>query len=265
MYSEEIEHLSYYSDENTNANKIRNAYFENRSCLANVLEFLDQEVVIVPSKYFSYPLGLRHIIEDNYIYADTSENSYTWDFINGTLMKIVSMKRYHLCVLDNYITIISDDRKCIFTNRDMRKNIRKDKENNAIIIGTIFWVKNFNELLKNFSDRNLKRISKAIVCPNITKINSLGKEFECLDKDLFLSMDIYKPEVIFNYSIDTYMSNVCIDVYNKLVKIGLNGLVDRYIPTYKQCDGYGEKGKENDYNTKLCKCGGLRAFCYLNF
>jgi hypothetical protein len=55
-----------------------------------------------------------------------------------------------------------------------------------------------------------------------------------LDDDFVLSMDIYYPKIVFKYTIDTYMSNVCNDVYNKLVNSGLNGLVDRYIPSYKQ-------------------------------
>jgi hypothetical protein len=118
--------------------------------------------------------------------------------------------------------------------------------------------------LKKYSDRNLKRISKAIVCSTI-KINRFGEELDCLDYEFFLSMDVYYPEIVFKYTIDSYMSNVCNDVYNKLAKIGLNGLVGKYIPSYKQCDGYGEKGKEEDYSTELCKCGGLRAFCYLDF
>jgi hypothetical protein len=161
---------------------------------------------------------------------------------------------FHLSVLNNHITIIAYDHRCIFTNRDM-------EEGN--IIGTIIWVKNFNELLKKYSDRNLKRISKAIVCSTI-KINRFGEELDCLDDEFFLSMDVYKPEIVFEYNIDSYMSNVCIDVYNKLAKIGLNGLVGKYIPSYKQCDGYGEKGKEEGCSTVLCKCGGIRAFCYLD-
>lgn len=60
------------------------------------------------------------------------------------------------------------------------------------------------------------------------------------------------------------MSNDRIDIYNKLTKKGLNGIVDKYIPSYKQCDGYGEKGENHSYNTELCKCGGLRALCYLD-
>jgi hypothetical protein len=260
MYSEEIKYLSHDLGETAHSNKLRNDYFENRSCLVNVLDFLDQEVVIMPSSYFSYSDRLYHLMEDDYVYLNINEDSDRWYFVFESLEKIYCHGNYHLCILDNYIAIVDNSWRCIFTNKDMSRALGKE----SFIIGTIFWVKNFNELLKKYSDRNLKRVSKSIVCPIVTKINSLGEEFECLDEELFLSMDIYKPEVIFKYSIDTYMSNICIDVYNKLLMSGLNGLVDKYIPSYKQCDGYGEEFVEDSYSKELCKCGGLRAFCYLD-
>jgi hypothetical protein len=68
----------------------------------------------------------------------------------------------------------------------------------------------------------------------------LEKEQIYLDEEFFLSMDIYYPELVFKYNIDTYMSNACIDIYNKIIRNGLSGLVDEYIFSYKQCDGYGE-------------------------
>jgi hypothetical protein len=237
MYFEEIKHSSHYSDKNTHANRIRNAYFENRSCLANVLDFLDQEVVIIPRKYFSYAEGISHIIEDDFFEFNWVEDDDICELVDDLVVEIYLEKNYHLSVLDSYITIVSQNMRCIFTNRDM-------EEGN--VIGTIFWVRNFNELLKKFSDKKLKRISKAIVCPLINKniyclnglecLKCLSKIITCLDGKFFSSMDIYYPEIIFKYNIDSYMSNVCIDVYNKLVKIGLNGLVEKYIPSYKQCD-----------------------------
>ncbi|KXN74356.1 hypothetical protein CONCODRAFT_2560 [Conidiobolus coronatus NRRL 28638] len=129
------------------------------------------------------------------------------------------------------------------------------------ILGTIMWVKNYNEILEKFNDRNIKRISKAIVCPQITKVVSWGEDLVCLDEKFIISMDIYYPDIVFKYNIDTYMSNICIDVYNKLAESGLNGLVDKYIPSYKQCDGYEEKSVEFNFSEKLCECGRIRAVC----
>ncbi|KXN74363.1 hypothetical protein CONCODRAFT_2567 [Conidiobolus coronatus NRRL 28638] len=256
MYSEEIKYLSRDSDDNTHVNKIRNAYFENRSCLTNVLDFLDQEVVIMPSSYFSYEEGLYNIMEDSYIYVDTDQEMDRFCLVSDSLCRVSSYNGYHLSILDNYVTIVANNMRCIFTNKDMEE---------GTIIGTVIWVKNFNELLKKFGDRNLKRISKAIVCPLTKKLTcSCCSVSECLNEEFFLSMDIYYPGIVFKYTIDTYMSNLCIDVYNKLEKCGLNGLVDKYIPSYNQCDGYGKKDKETGYSRELCKCGGLRVFCYLD-
>ncbi|KXN74355.1 hypothetical protein CONCODRAFT_14847 [Conidiobolus coronatus NRRL 28638] len=255
MYLEAIKYVSFDSDENTHFNKIRNVYFENRSCLINVLDFLDQEVVIIPGSSFSYDGGINHIMEDHHILSEIIKDETRWNLFYDSFLRVEEENGYHLSIIENYLTIVADNRRCIFTNRDMEE---------GTIIGTILWVKNFNELLENYSDRNLKRISKAIVCPLITKLANWKEEKEYLDDDFILSMDIYYPEVSFKYTIDTYMSNVCIDVYNKLLKRGLNGLVDKYIPSYKQCNGYGKKGEDGDYSTKLCKCGGLRVFCYLD-
>jgi hypothetical protein len=263
MYSEEIKYLSYKSGESTHVNKIRNTYFENRSCFTNVLDFLDQEVVIMPSNYFSYSEGSANIMKDQYIYVSMAKEYDRAFLISNLLTRIADEDGYHLSVLDNYLTVINGS-NCIFTDKDMSHNKPKNIYD-AIIIGTIFWVKNFNELLEKYSDRNLKRISKAIVCPTVKKRTCLCHDpVECLDDDFLLSMDIYKPEIVFKYTIDTHMSNICIDVYNKLADKGLNGLVDKYIPSYKQCDGYGEKGVELGCSTELCKCSGLRAFCYLD-
>jgi hypothetical protein len=262
MYSEEIKYDMPYSEDISHLNKLRISYFENRSCLTNVLDFLDQEVVIIPSSYFSYSDGIHHLMEDVYMYTDTTENSDRWSDVYDSLCRLDCDKGYHLSVLDNYLTIIDNSYRCIFTNKYMLQDM-EDNIEEVIIIGAIFWVNNFNELLKKYSDRNLKRISKAIVYPYTTK-SSWRSTSELLDDEFFLSMDVYKPEIIFKYNIDTYMSNVCINVYNKLTKIGLNGLVDKYITTYKQCNGYGDEGEDEGYKTKLCKCGGIRAFCYLN-
>ncbi|KXN74361.1 hypothetical protein CONCODRAFT_76885 [Conidiobolus coronatus NRRL 28638] len=255
MYSEEIKYAIPYLEDGSHLNKIRNSYFENRNFLTNVLDFLDQEVVIMPSSYFYYLGGCRHIMEDDYIYVDINENEDIYEFACDWLGRIDCYDGYHLSILDNYITIVDENRRCIFTNKDMEE---------GKIIGTIVWVKNYNEILKKYKDRNLKRISKAIVCPLVNKIDYWNREIKCLDEEFCFFMDIYCPEVAFKYTFDTYMTNVCIDVYNKLVKRGLNGLVDKYIPSYKQCDGYGEKGKEVGYSSELCKCGGLIAFCYID-
>ncbi|KXN74350.1 hypothetical protein CONCODRAFT_76883 [Conidiobolus coronatus NRRL 28638] len=252
MYSEEIKYLSSCSDENTHFNKIRNGYFMNRSCLTNVLDFLDQEVVIVPRCYFSTVEGSADIKEDCFIYSDDDELN---DLVTYAARDMDFEDNIHLCVLDNYVTIVPQNRRCIFTNKDMEE---------GDIIGTVFWVKNYSEILKKFSDRNLKMISKAILHPLINHPFPRNPTHVKLDENFFLSMEIYKPEVIFKYNIDTYMANICIDIYNKLVKSGLNVLVDKYIPSYKQCDGYGEKGIKNIYEEKYCKCGGLRTFCYLD-
>jgi hypothetical protein len=67
MYSEEVKYLPYKLNESTHANKTRNAYFKNRNCVINVLDFLDQEVVIMTSSYFSYPGGIAHSMIDGYI------------------------------------------------------------------------------------------------------------------------------------------------------------------------------------------------------
>ncbi|KXN74353.1 hypothetical protein CONCODRAFT_2557 [Conidiobolus coronatus NRRL 28638] len=205
----------------------------------------------MPSRYFSYSDGYFHLMEDDYICVDSYDQA-RWGLVADSSARVYFENGYHLSVLNNYITIVANNHRCIFTNKDMNK---------GEIIGTIIWVKNFNELLKKFGDRNLKRISRAIVCPPNTKLASSEDELDSLDGDFFLFMDIYYPDIVFKYTIDTYMSNVCIDIYNKLTKCGLNGLVDKYITGYKQCDGYGEKG-EVGYNTKICKCGGIRAFCY---
>ncbi|KXN74357.1 hypothetical protein CONCODRAFT_2561 [Conidiobolus coronatus NRRL 28638] len=212
----------------------------------------------MPSSYFSYEDGLHHIMEDDYIEVGINNEDFEnmWDLILNSLYRVDENNGYHLSILDNYLTIVADNRRCIFTNRDMEE---------GTILGTIIWVKNFNELLEKFNDRNIKRISKAIVCPQITKLTCCGcRSSECLDDEFFLYMDIYYPDIVFKYTIDTYMSNVCIDVYNKLAESGLNGLVDKYIPSYDHCDGYGEKGVEKNYSKKICKCRGLRALCYLD-
>jgi hypothetical protein len=252
MYSEIIKYVSILSDENTHVNKIRNTYFENRSCLTNVLDFLDQEVVIIPGSYFSYDDGLIRFMESDYVLSNSTKDEARWNLVYESLLRVEEENGYHLCILDSYLTIVANNRRCIFTNKDMEE---------GEIIGTIIWVKNFNELLKNYSDR--KRISKAIVCSLLKVINDWNNEIEYLDEDFILSMDIYYPEIVFKYTMDSYMSNLCNDVYNKLVKNGLNGLVDKYIASYKKCDEYGRKGEDGCYNLKLCKCGGLRAFCYL--
>ncbi|KXN74360.1 hypothetical protein CONCODRAFT_2564 [Conidiobolus coronatus NRRL 28638] len=133
------------------------------------------------SSYFSYSDGYHHIMEDDYIYVDIDKNGDKYDFACESLGRIDCYNDYHLSVLDNYIAIVAQSRRSIFNNRDM---------NEGNIIGTIVWVKDFNELLKKFSGRNLKRISKVIVCPLITKPVSSEDEVECLDGEFFLSMDI---------------------------------------------------------------------------
>ncbi|KXN74362.1 hypothetical protein CONCODRAFT_2566 [Conidiobolus coronatus NRRL 28638] len=120
MYSEEIEHLSYGSDSYTHANKIRNSYFENRSCLTNVLDFLDQEVIIMPSSYFSYEEGYGNLIEDGY-FCDLINDNDISEELYDSLGKINCMDSYHLSVLDNYLTIVAHNRRCIFTNKDMEE------------------------------------------------------------------------------------------------------------------------------------------------
>ncbi|KXN74351.1 hypothetical protein CONCODRAFT_2555 [Conidiobolus coronatus NRRL 28638] len=254
MYSEEILYEKPYSDRSL-LNKLKTSYFENRNCLTNVLDFLDQEVVIMPGKYFSYDKGIYDIVVNNLIYTDIEDDQDKYDLVCDSMLRIDLENGYHLSILDNYINIVANDRICIFTNKDMEE---------GDIIGTIVWVNNYNELLKNFSDRNLKMISKAIICPLVKKNNYNNEEIEYLDEEFLFFMDIYYPDVAFKYTFDTYMSNVCIDVYNKLVKSGLNGLVDKYITSYKQCDGYGEKKVKYYTFGNLCKCGGLKAFCYLD-
>ncbi|KXN73020.1 hypothetical protein CONCODRAFT_15738 [Conidiobolus coronatus NRRL 28638] len=255
MYTEEIKYLSYESLENTHENKIRNTYFENRNCLINLLDFLNQEVVILPSSYFSYAEGPGHILEDGYLDYDVEDESL-FDVVIDKTCQIEGEDGYHISVLDDYITIIAQNKRCLFTNKDM-------EEGN--IIGSVIWVKNFNELLKKFEKENLKRISKAIVHPHVIKTYEADQNVteEGLIGDFFLSMEIYKPETVYKYAIDSHMENICIDVYNRLTEKRLNCLVDKHIQKYKRCNGYGTKGEEG-YSTQLCKCGRLRALCYLN-
>jgi hypothetical protein len=255
MYSEEIKHSINSSDDYSCENSIRNNYFENRNCLTNVLDFLNQEVVILPSKYFSYLDGITDVVRDGFIDFDL-EDEETLDWVVIIVEDIEFDNGYHLSVLDNYLTIVANNKRCIFTNKNM---------NEGEIIGTIIWVKNFEEILEKKSDRNLKRISNAIVHPVDIIIEQWNPEepFESIDLDFFLFMEVYKPETIFKYTIDSHMENICLDVYNELVKINLNYLVDKYISNYEKCDGYEIEG-EDLYSTKLCECGRLRALCYLD-
>ncbi|KXN73021.1 hypothetical protein CONCODRAFT_4037 [Conidiobolus coronatus NRRL 28638] len=137
------------------------------------------------------------------------------------------------------------------------------------IIGSVFWVENFNELLEKFGNNSLKRISNAIVHPYAAyqfndddDDNDEGEENKVYNLDFLFSMKIYQPEIIFKYNIDTYMENISIDVYNKLVKENLNSLVDNYIPSYKGCDGYADRNK-GYIICWSCKCNRLNSMCYL--
>jgi hypothetical protein len=135
MYSEEIKYLSYYSDDSTHDNDLRNNCFEGRSCLINVLDFLDQEVVIIPRKYFSYAGGLEDIMHGRYFYDGYEEDKCIerWNAIDNPPEKIEYENGYHLSILYNYITIVANNRRCIFTNKVM---------GNGNIIRVVIWVKN---------------------------------------------------------------------------------------------------------------------------
>jgi hypothetical protein len=164
MYSEEIRYFSYESTENTHENKIRNTYFENRNCLVNLLDFLNQEVIVLPSSYFSYAEGLGHILEDGHLdYNIYEENLF--ETVIDKIDEIDAEYGYHISVLDNYITIIAGNRRCLFTNKDMEE---------GSIIGSVIWVKNFNELLKKFEKESLKRISNAVAHPFIIEAYDEG-------------------------------------------------------------------------------------------
>ncbi|KXN72735.1 hypothetical protein CONCODRAFT_77672 [Conidiobolus coronatus NRRL 28638] len=253
MYSESIKYLSHKSNSNTNKNKIRNTYFKNRSCLANVLDFLAQEVVIIPGFYFSYIDGPSHMREDNvlvYDYDDVVFDQQIWELFDDIGLE----DGYHLSIMDDYITIVSENRRSIFTNKDME---------GGDIFGTIIWVQNYQELVENFSDKELKKVSKAIIHP-ILSANRWEEDVFNLDLEFFLELKVYKPEIIFKYNIDTYMSNICWDVYKKLKIKGLNGLVDQYIKDYEKCSDYDENELDSFHSIKLCKCGRLRPLCSLD-
>jgi hypothetical protein len=54
-------------------------------------------------------------------------------------------------------------------------------------IGTVIWVKNFSEILKKFDNKNLKRVSKAVICPHVTKHPCPSHEPEdSIDTNFFL-------------------------------------------------------------------------------
>ncbi|KXN72738.1 hypothetical protein CONCODRAFT_4473 [Conidiobolus coronatus NRRL 28638] len=204
MYSEEIKYLSFGSDEDTHSNEIRNTYFSNRSCLTNVLDFLNQEVVIIAGPYFSYQEGGPDIYENSDTVVD-DELDEEWDNIYEKIEIIDKEDCYHLSVSDNYVTIVANNRRCIFTNTEMEE---------GDIFATIFWVENYSELLETFHDKDLKKISKAIILPHEFK-NIDNQDRECLDLDFFLSLKIIKPETIFKYTINSFMENECLDVYKK--------------------------------------------------
>ncbi|KXN72736.1 hypothetical protein CONCODRAFT_4471 [Conidiobolus coronatus NRRL 28638] len=176
MYSEEIKYLSLYSNKYTHSNEIRNAYFSNRSCLTNVLDFLNQEVVIIAGPYFSYPEGIADIREESHIATDNGFYE-EWCSVFDKFETIDREDCYHLSVSDNYATIVANNRRCIFTNKDMK---------GGNIFGTIFWVENYSELLETFRDKDLKKISKAIILPHEFK-NIDNQDREVLDLEFFFS------------------------------------------------------------------------------
>jgi hypothetical protein len=222
--------------------------------LTNVLDFLNQEVVIITGPYFSYPEGVTdireksHIITDNDLYEE-------WCSVFDKFESINREDCYHLIGLDSYVTIVANNRRCIFTNKDMK---------GGGIFGTIFWIENYSELLKTFKDKDLKKISKAIIHPHYYRSNVNHQTSEVLDLEFFFSLKFYQPKIIFKYSIDTFMSNICWDVYKKLESVNLNYIVDKYIPNYKACDNCKVGNILNCNNTDLCKCGRLRTLCYLD-
>jgi hypothetical protein len=229
--------------------------------LTNVLDFLNQEVVIILGSGLSYQEGIADMAEDEYLYYD-SDDFELEDKVFDKFDTMYVNDGYHLGALDGYITIVPHNRRCIFSNRDI--------DNGCIggsVIGTIFWVKNYNELLEKLGDRNLKMISKAIIHPHKHRIDWQNQNIEYLDLDFLFSMETYRPEVIFKYNIDSYMSNVCLDVYNKLKNVNLNFLVDKYIPEHNTCDNYNDcnTGDIHSYHTAdFYDCGKLRLFCYSN-
>jgi hypothetical protein len=113
MYSEEIKYDIPYSEDMSHLNKLRISYFENRSCLTNVLDFLDQEVVIIPGSYFSYDEGYLHIFEDCYIYPNM-DDGYNDDYNDEYMEKRESIEDsvcnidfadcFHLSVLNNHMS-----------------------------------------------------------------------------------------------------------------------------------------------------------------
>jgi hypothetical protein len=266
MYSEKIKYIPVGDEEEENAhkNEIRNEYFKNKNCLANVLDFLKQDIVIMRGDYFSYGDPHQFYQEDGYLDYDLDDDDDTSNEQSDILENINDNVGYHICHLNDHITIVDILKRCIFTNKDM------DEGN---IIGTILWVKNLEELLGKFADRNLKRVSNAIVQPflkpsdlNESEDEQLNNESEMekyLDFDFLKSMEVYQPEIIYEYTIDSHKENIYLDLYKKLVNKNLSSSVDKYIPNYKWCKGGKAEGKD-ETSTNICKCGGLRALCSLD-
>jgi hypothetical protein len=215
-----------------------------------VLDFLEQEVVIIPGFYLSFMQGRTCMHEDGvlvYDYDDIELDRQVYSVLDNIDLE----DGYHLSIMDDYITIVAQNRRCIFTNKNME---------GGDIFGTILWVSNYQELIESFSDKDLKKVSNAIIHP-VCPINRWGEDRLNIDLEFFLDLNIYKPKIIYEYSIDTYMSNVCSNVYEKLKIKGLSGLVDKYIDNYEGCVDYEEDELYGFYSIQLCKCGRLRPIC----